>query len=197
MTDEEIAKRLRQKDIEIFDYIMERYNKLLWVVAGNILEKSGSPEDIEDCISNVYIKLLENPKLYDYKKGSLKSFLVRVAKNLAIDRYRKLARGNVTTIQEYFDGYVDEDLLQSMLTKESREKILEALDSLKEPDREIIVRRYFYNEKVKVISEKMRLQSKEVENRLYQGKIKLKKTNLNYRGGVYDTCYNTCLCGSS
>jgi len=99
MTDEEIAKRLRQKNIEIFDYIMERYNKLLWVVAGNILEKSGSPEDIEDCISNVYIKLLENPKLYDYKKGSLKSFLVRVAKNLAIDRYRKLARGNVTTIQ--------------------------------------------------------------------------------------------------
>ena len=182
MTDEEIAKRLRQKDIEIFDYIMERYNKLLWVVAGNILEKSGSPEDIEDCISDVYIKLLENPKLYDYKKGSLKSFLVRVAKNLAIDRYRKLARGNVTTIQEYFDGYAHDDLLQSMLTKESREKILEALDSLKEPDREIIVRRYFYNEKVKVISEKMRLQSKEVENRLYQGKLKLKKLLISEEG---------------
>ncbi|NLP46035.1 MAG: hypothetical protein GX347_03195 [Epulopiscium sp.] len=47
MTDKEIAKRLRQKDMDIFDYIMEHYNKLLWVVVGNILEKTGSSEDIE------------------------------------------------------------------------------------------------------------------------------------------------------
>lgn len=183
MTDEEIAKRLRQKDVHIFDYIMERYNKLLWVVVGNILEKAGSPEDIEDCISDVYIKLLENPKLYDYKKGSLKSFLVRIGKNLAIDKYRKLTRGNTATIHEHSEEYDnEEDLLRSMLTKESREKILEALNNLKEPDREIIVRRYFYNERVKVISEKMCLQSKEVENKLYQGKLKLKKILINEEG---------------
>lgn len=80
MTDEEIAKRLRQKDMDIFDYIMEHYNKLLWVVVGNILKKTGSSEDIEDCINDVYIKLLEKPKMYDPKKGSFKSFLVRVGK---------------------------------------------------------------------------------------------------------------------
>lgn len=174
MTDEEIAKRLRQKDIDIFDYIMENYNKLLWVVVGNILEKVGSSEDIEDCISDIYLKLLENPKIYDHKKGSLKSFLVRVGKNLAIDRYRKMTKDNVNTIHEHSDMYDEEDSLQSILTKESREKILEALDTLKEPDREIIIRRYFFNEKVKAISEKMCLQSKEIENKLYQGKLKLK-----------------------
>ncbi len=180
MTDQEIAKRLRQKDADIFDYIMQHYNKLLWVVVGNILERAGSPEDIEDCISDVYIKLLENPKLYDPKKGSLKSFLVRVGKNLAIDRYRKLAKSNIVTIHEYSGVYdEDHDLLRFMLTKESREKILEALDSLKEPDKEIIIRRYFYNEKVKVISEKMNLLSKEVENKLYQGKLKLKTVLIN------------------
>ncbi len=187
MTDEEIAKRLCKKDMVVFDYIMEHYNKLLWVVVGNILEKAGSPEDIEDCISDVYIKLLENPKLYDYKKGSLKSFLVRVGKNLAIDKYRKLTRCNVTAINEYFseNEEQEEDLLRSMLSKESREQILEALDNLKEPDREIIVRRYFYNEKVKVISEKMRMQSKEIENKLYQGKLKLKTILIN-REGFYE-----------
>lgn len=182
MTDEEISKRLQQKDMEIFDYIMEHYNKLLWVVVGNILVKSGSPEDIEDCISDVYIKLLENPKLYDHKKGSLKSFLVRVGKNLAIDKYRKLTRNKVTTIHEHSDVCEDEDLLRSMLTKESREKILEVLDNLKEPDREIIVRRYFYDEKVKAISEKMSLPSKEIENKLYQGKLKLKTILISEEG---------------
>ena len=180
MTEEEIAKRLRQKDMDVFDYIMERYNKLLWAVVGNILDKAGSPEDIEDCISDVYIKLLENPNLYNHKKGSLKSFLVKIAKNLAIDRYRKLTRNYFAKIEEHSGE--DDDLLRSMLTKESREKILEALETLKEPDREIIVRRYFYNEKVKVISEKMNLQSKEVENKLYRGKLKLRTILINEEG---------------
>ena len=67
MTDEQIAQRLRHKDECIFDYIMEHYNKLLWAVAGNIIGKAGSTEDIEDCIIDVYIKLLENPKIYDPK----------------------------------------------------------------------------------------------------------------------------------
>ena len=148
MTDEEIAKRLRQKDMDIFHYIMENYNKLLWVVVGNILEKVGSSEDIEDCISDVYIKLLENPKIYDHRKGSLKSFLVRIGKNLAIDRYRKITKGkkiakdNMMAFQEDYRQH--DDLLQLILTQENRIKILEALDTLKEPDKEIIIRRYYY-----------------------------------------------------
>lgn len=181
MTDEEIAKKLRQKDKDIFNYIMEHYNKLLWVVVGNILEKAGSSEDIEDCISDVYIKLLENPKLYNPKKGSLKSFLVKVGKNLAIDRYRKLTKNNLTSLYENFIFYND-DLLKDILKKENMKKILEILDSMKEPDKEIIIRRYFYNEKVKVISEKMCLQSKEIENKLYRGKLKL-RTALNREEG--------------
>lgn len=174
MTDEEISKRLRQKDSHIFDYIMEHYNKLLWVVVGNILEKAGTSEDIEDCISDVYIKLLENPKIYDHKKGSLKSFLVRIGKNLAIDKYRKLTRDNLISIQERSALDNDGDLEDLILTRENREEILEALDNIKEPDKEIIIRRYFFNEKVRVISEKMNLPSKKIENRLYQVKLKLK-----------------------
>lgn len=182
MKDKEIAKRLRQRDEDIFDYIMENYNKLLWVVIGNILEKVASSEDIEDCISDVYIKLLENPKIYNYKKGSLKSFLVRVGKNLAIDKYRKLSMGNVKMFHEYSSMYDDKDILQSIITKESRGEFLELVNNLKEPDREIIIRRYFYNENVKLISEKMDLPSKKVENNLYQGKLKLKKILINKEG---------------
>ncbi|MDR3238574.1 MAG: sigma-70 family RNA polymerase sigma factor [Clostridiales bacterium] len=174
MTDEEIAKRIRKKDMAAFDTMMEQYNKLLWLVMGNILEKVGTPEDIEDCISDVYLKLLENPKMYNEKKGSLKSFLVRVGKNMAIDRYRKLSRGRIIELPEQVAS-AGEDILQSLIQKENAEKVLEAVSALKEPDREIMIRRYFFNEKIKVISEKMFLNTKEIENRLYQGKMKLKK----------------------
>ena len=185
MTDEQIAQMLRQKYKDIFDYIMEHFNKLLWVVVGNIIGKASSAEEIEDCIIDVYIKLLENPKIYDPNKGSFKSFLVRVGKNLAIDKYRKLTRGNAVARHNDYDDYTDYDdgdLLRSLLTKESREIIMDALNTLKEPDMEILVRRYFFNEKVKVISEKMSLQAKEVENKLYQGKLKLKSLLTNTEG---------------
>ena len=173
MTDEEISIKLLKKDLNVFDYIMDNYNKLLWLVIGNILGKAGTPEDVEDCISDVYIKLLENPKLYDYKKGSLKSFLVRVGKNLAIDRYRKLTKNNLIEFNEQINSQ-EEDALQSIISKENSKKVLNALNSLKEPDKEIIIRRYFFGEKPKDISEKMLLNVKQIDNKLYQGKIKLK-----------------------
>lgn len=173
MTDEEISIKLLKKDLNVFDYIMDNYNKLLWLVIGNILGKVETPEDVEDCISDVYIKLLENPKLYDYKKGSLKSFLVRIGKNLAIDRYRKLTRNNLIEFKERVNSQ-EEDALQSIITKENSKKILNALNSLKEPDKEIIIRGYFFGENPKDISEKMLLNVKEIDNKLYQGKIKLK-----------------------
>lgn len=176
MSDKEVSKRLRKGSPDIFDYIMENYNKLLWVVIGNILEKVGSSEDIEDCISDVYIKLLENPKIYNPRKGSLKSFLVRVGKNVAIDRYRILTRSNVRAIHEHLgpDDNKADDPLQSIMKKENKGKVLNALDHLKEPDKEIIIRRYFYNEPVRIISGKMNLPTKKIENTLYQGKLKLK-----------------------
>lgn len=175
MTDEELMKKIRKKDMSAFDFIMERYNKLLWLVVGNILEKAGTAEDVEDCISDVYVKLLENPKIYDYRKGSLKSFLVRVAKNLAVDRYRKLTRNNIAET-EHQEAFCDDDALQTVFRSENKARILEALDAMKEPDREIIVRRFIFDEKIKVISEKMNMQAKQVENRLYQSKLKLRET---------------------
>jgi RNA polymerase sigma-70 factor (ECF subfamily) len=180
LSDEQIAQRLQQKDKEIFNYIMDCYNRLLWVIVGNVLNEVGTTEDIEDCITDVYIKLLENPKIYNYKKGSFKSFLVKVAKNHAINSYRKLVRRNTANIFDETDIYNDDDdLLTSLITDESREIIMDAIDSLKEPDKEIIIRRYLFNEKVKIISDKMNLQPKKVENTLFQGKMRLKNILIN------------------
>ena len=42
VTDEEIAKRILKKDMQVFEYLMGHYSKLLWLVVGNILEKTSS-----------------------------------------------------------------------------------------------------------------------------------------------------------
>ncbi len=101
------------------------------------------------------------------------SINVRVERNQAIDRYRKLAKNNTLELWEPITSQ-EEDTLQSIIAKENKGKIFEALNCLKEPDKEIMIRRYFFDEKPKVISEKMLLSKKDIDNKLYQSKIKLK-----------------------
>ena len=176
MTDKEIAKRLQKGDTTVFHHLMDSYNKLLWLVAGNILEKVGTAEDIEDCISDVYLKLMENPKAYNHKLGSIKSFLVRAGKNRAIDRYRQLVKSNVIDLSEaMLTQSQDEDVLTSIIHTEGKTALLDAINLLGEPSKEILIRRYFFDEKPKEIAAKMQLGVKEVENKLYQSKLKLKK----------------------
>lgn len=173
MTDKEIMHKLRKRDAEVFEYIASQYNKLLWAVAGDILGRAGMAEDIEDCISDVYVKLLENPRAYDARKGPIKPYLVRLVKNRALDKYRTLSRAGTVPDWETAVGEAA-DPLSEVVRKEEAAQIQEVLRVVGEPDREILVRRYFYGEKPMEIARAMRLEKKRVENRLYQGKRKLR-----------------------
>jgi len=176
LTDKEISKKILKGDMSVFDYLMDNYNKLLWLIIGNILEKVGTAEDIEDCISDVYLKLIENPKGYDHKLGSIKSFLAKIGKNIAIDRYRQFAKSNVIELnEEVFALNSEEDILESVINTEDKTALIEAINLLTEPGKEILIRRYFFEEKPKEIARKMQLSVKEVENKLYQSKQKIKK----------------------
>jgi len=176
VTDKEISKKIQKGDTSVFDYLMDNYNKLLWLVVGNILEQAGTTEDIEDCISEVYLKLIENPKIYDYKKGSIKSFLVKTGKNKAIDKYRQLTKSNVFELNDgVFTQNQENDVLEAVIDTQDKATLLKAINRLNEPGKEILIRRYFFDQKPKEISQKMQLNLKSVENMLYQSKLKIKK----------------------
>ena len=179
LSDEEIAIRLLKKDFSVIDEVMERYNKLLWAVAGGILNNVGTVEDIEDCVSDAYVRLLEKPRRFDSKKGSLKSFIAEITKNIAIDRYRKLIKAKAaetdTAIGVFADKIKDANPLEAVVLMENRDNILNALGNLSETDREIIIRRFILGGKVNEITTAMGIGAKEVENRLYRSKLKLRK----------------------
>lgn len=63
------------------------------------------------------------------------------------------------------------------IAQESNAKVLnEIISEMSEPDREIFIRRYYYYEPIKQISELLELSAKTIENKLYRGKHKLKDT---------------------
>jgi len=174
LEEKDLIKLIHSGDANAFIHVMQAYNKLLWVVVGGILNNVGTAEDIEECISDTYVNLWQNPKAFDANKGSLKTFIVVIAKRRALDRYRQLKKIVIVELDEAISSS-DDDLFEYIASRELYSELYNAIRTLSEPNKEILIRRYFFNEKPSGIAKKIQLPVKEVENRLYQSKLKLRK----------------------
>jgi len=172
--DEVLIKKISNGDQDAYHYMVETYSKLLWVVVGGILGNAGTSQDIEECISDTYVHVWKNPKAFNSQRGSFKTFLAVIAKSKALDAYRKLSKSKIIELNEAISAS-DDDLLDCIVEKEMHGKLYSAIKSLTEPNKEIVIRRFFFEEKPLRIAEKIAIPVKEVENRLYQSKLKLRK----------------------
>jgi RNA polymerase sigma-70 factor (ECF subfamily) len=173
-----LTERLRLHDESAYQELFSSYAKLLWAVAGSILSGSGgTAQDTEECVSDVFISLWNNPEGFDPLRGSMKSYLCQIAKNKAIDRCRAYRKQNVVRLEDYMETVTDDDALE--IPDYSR--LYEEIRALPEPTREIMVRRYFHDEKPAKIAERLGLPKKEIENRLYRGKKALSVSLADYR----------------
>lgn len=164
----ELIEKLRERDQRAYEAIVDEYARLLWVVAGRYLPKSAgfSAEDVEECVSDAFFQLWQHPERFDASKGSLKTYLCTMARNRAVSAFRRQTRGSTVSLEECYDQLAaaqPEDPIDY-------QDLYEAIACLPEPTREILMRRYFYDQKPAAIAEAMGRAKKDVENRLYRAK---------------------------
>lgn len=180
MSDEKIISAIKNRDESAICYVMQKYSKLLWSVASAILANAAT-EDIEECVADVFIYLWQNPEKYSVQKGKLVSWLTMVARSKAIDRYRVISGRKESTLEEGMESRIEEihlkkrDLLLDILEKEEKKHVWSDIQKLDKQDRDVIIRRYYYDQKPKEIALAFGVSKKQVENRLYQAKQKLKR----------------------
>lgn len=174
MKDEKILSSVKNRDEKVMAGIIEKYSKLLWKIVSSILINAGSAEDIEECVADIFIDLWLNPDKYNPEKSKLSSYLSIVARTNAIDKYRQISRRKEVPIEEVAITYKSE-IIDGIIENEEKEKLISLIKELEETDREIIIRRFYYGQKPKEIAVALDMQGKQVENRLYQTKLKLKK----------------------
>lgn len=179
MKDENVILGIAAKDEAVIAYVIEKYSRLLWSVVYPILSHVASEQDMEECVADVFIYLWTNPEAYNPQRAKLASYLSVVARTKAIDRYRKIYRKKEVPIEEgMLEKWVADSLnqpLQNLLDKEKREKIAILLEELGEPLTEIMVRRFYYNQKPKEIAMAIDMPIKQVENSLYGAKRRLRQ----------------------
>ncbi len=151
--------------------IIEMYSKLLYAVALSVLGKQAKKEDIEELISDVFLRYWQNKDSYHSERGSLKNYLAMMTKSMCLNQLKKRKRIFLPLVDFPLED-LKEDFPQS---SDIWDIFFEALLLLDEPTREICLERYFYELKPKIIAINLDIPIKEVKNRLYIGKKKIRK----------------------
>jgi len=112
-----------------------------------------SDEDLEDCTMDVCVKLYSNKDKYDSGKGTLESWIWKIASNTLVTKYKaesirrnRYRRADFDCEPEYVDAASDMDSLcgssadSGMLTAEFNTGFSRIVDSLSESDRELLAK---------------------------------------------------------
>ena len=177
MDDERIIKFLIDRNEEGLKLLDELYTSFLTYTVSSILKYS--KEDIEECLSDVYVKIWNSINEFDTSKASFKTYLARIARNHAIDMLRHKSKelrfsGNnyEDLAHEYSDSSVNVE--EQLLMKEEIDCLNRNIRKLKKKDRELFIRRYFYDQPSKQMGYEMGLSVAAVDNKLSRIRKKIK-----------------------
>lgn len=127
-----ILKLLREDREQGAELLLETYTPLLWTVCGSRLS---NPEDIRECINDVFTKFCLNLDQYDPQQSSLKNYLAMMADRRAISYYRSNQRRNEAEASTISAGLEH--------PPELTQDLEEALASIPEEDAQIIRLKYY------------------------------------------------------
>ena len=186
MSDAEWSELAENSPKKAFEFLVSRYGSLVWAIVSNKVGRSGTKEDIEDCVSDVFSEVFRTFRNYSAENGSLKTYISTVAKYTAIDCFKRLsARVTVSTDDEDIVLPPSEDNTEHETEKRIiKRKLWEAVKSLGEPDTSIIVYQYFYNFKTIEIAQKLSMSASAVQKRSQRARKKIKK--ILEKGDFYD-----------
>lgn len=150
-----------------------KYNGLVTAVVTRILR--ANRQDVEECVSDAFVNVWKSIHRLDPRDSSLKGYLLCTARNVALNRLKALGRHPAAYLEDSPEPTSEENVELSVLKEEDHKILMDLIDGMTEPDREILLRKHFFMEPVKEIATRLAMDPVQVKNRLYLGKKKLKK----------------------
>ena len=172
MDDRELLVGIRQKDEKYFEMLMEKYMRYIAAVIVKVAGQRLNKYDIEDICSDTLIKLWINSEKIDLKGDNLRGYLAISARNNTLNAIRSNKKRLGDELDE--NSLADDSAEAIFFNMQDNQKINELITTLPELDREIMIRRYFYLERVKDIAQKVGINEKAVSARIGRAKEKLK-----------------------
>lgn len=175
MDDKSIVELLFSRDETAINQTAEKYGKLCYSISFNILN---SHEDSEETVNDVYSVLWKT--VPPNKPDSLKFYVCKIARNLALKRYEhKTAKKRsqyLTVSMEELGGILPDTLIADGISDEDIGKHINIfLSTLSQQARNVFVRKYYFFDDIKSISQRYNFSQSKVKNLLYKTRNELKK----------------------
>lgn len=174
MRDEKLLELIRTDVNAGMERLIREYSGLVFSVCRARLEKVCDSSEVEDCVSEVFLKFYAG--LGSFKpKASIKTYLCVIARNTALNCLR--ARGGFTPVEELsLELPSGVDAAEEVVRKRLLEQALREIERLGSPDSEILIRKYYLGFDSKTIARELGLTVSNVDTRAHRALKKLKKT---------------------
>lgn len=175
MNDNKLIKLIKNNTSKGLSKAIDLYGPLVKTIVVRIIGYEHK-QDVEECVSDVFVELWKSIDKFNPEKGSLKNYIISIARHVGINTYNRKLIKHVSIPLEEDDLEFELDLTNEVSKIINRDIIKDTLNDLPQPDKDIFIRRYYLFESVKEIATSLDLNPKAVENKLYRGKEKLKYT---------------------
>lgn len=172
MTDEELLLLMRSDPRRGLEAVVRQYSAYVMRIAYLRLGSVCSREDMEETVSDVFMKFYSAGQKNGFSFGSVRGCLSIIAGRHCVDFFRKVT-GRPETVP--LDDVVEFAGGSASQNDERHSRIAEAVNALGEPDRTIFLRKYFFGQKTADIAKDLDMKPNTVDKRVARGLVRLRK----------------------
>ncbi|MBA2662016.1 MAG: sigma-70 family RNA polymerase sigma factor [Bradymonadaceae bacterium] len=189
--DLQLVERAQKGDRDAFKELVEKYQRKVYSICFGMLK---NPDDSMDVSQEVFIKVYRYLEKFN-QQSSFYTWLYRITVNMCIDHIRKNSRMRSVdyddSIARQDDVEGDENILPSTLginpdkvygRKELRKKMLEALETLSEKHRTILILREVEGLSYEEIADVLNISKGTVMSRLFHARRYFQEALKEYLG---------------
>jgi len=170
---ERMARTERDHSPQALSYLINGYTGAVSSVVSRILYEVGTQEDVEECVSDVFIAAWKRAGEYDNTRGTGRTWLLLLAKYQALARRRQIIRKAAPIVQGLHA--TPDPVLDHVLSRERQEGLVRCIEQLSPTVRAVVVRRYLLNMTIPHIAHELGLTRSQVDNRLSRGRQRVKE----------------------
>ena len=172
MQENTVERLLLEKNEQGMDALLLHSGPLMRYIIAPILQ---NPQDREDCLSEVSMRVWEKIGQFDGEKGSFHAWLTAITRNTALNHAR---RASGSSAEELSESTPSPELSpeEALLKKERQEALKTALSRLSYKDRLLFYRKYYYRQSTAQIAAELGMTERAVEGKLYRVKKQLRKS---------------------
>lgn len=177
MSDREITELIMSSKEKGYCELTDKYANYAYAIVCSVIKGYGTREDVEECVTDIFVKLVMNTSWINNEFDSLKAYVGAAARNAAVNLYHRL-----TGKARYISDEEIPDNIFSSLTPESqisgnelKNLFWENVKQLGSPDSDIIIAQYLYGISVKEIASVLGMNTAAVHKRSSRARKKLEK----------------------